>query len=305
MNNLFITKKSIDRIYRSPVNNTYSYRFYEDLSTGFSISLSKNDVNRAFFVFEPSGCMAENLLCATSHYDFGRKIEQIISMTMRSLLMYGRAYIYFQPQYVNQELSGEKDKGSAKKIISALNIREIKGIIKQKNGDKCIFYSKELNDEVIKKELWADGLISLNIKELGYGKRFFPNLLKKLGKCDVLSSDLMIPENVDGYDFNIHSKKNRLDFLRKTKSIGWTFGNDGLSDSYILYKKILQDKFKIKALDFIVCKLNEGLSTCLRNESSGKLVVRIRRLDYDDIWKQYLRGEITVAEIQNLLYKNY
>lgn len=154
----------------------------------------------------------------------------------------------------------------------------------------------------IEREFLADGLISLKIKELGYRKKFFPNLLKKLGRSDVCSSGRMMSENADGYDFNTHLKRKRLEFLKITKSIGWTVENNEISDSYILYRKILQDKVRIKALDYIVYKINEGLSTCLHNESSGKLVARIRRLDYDNIWKQYTKGEITLTELTNLLY---
>ena len=103
----------------------------------------------------------------------------------------------------------------------------------------------------------------------------------------------------------IFIKRKTAWILKKTKSIGWHFGNDGLSDSYILYRKILQDKFRIKALNFIMDKINEGLSTCLHNESPGKLVAHIRNLNYDDIWEEYTKGKITVTELKNLLYKNH
>ena len=47
----------------------------------------------------------------------------------------------------------------------------------------------------------------------------------------------MITNNLDGYDFSVHSKKKKLQELRALKDIGWLFNTDGLSDSYILYKK--------------------------------------------------------------------
>ena len=304
MNNPFITKRSVSRIYRQRRDNSYSHRFYQDLSTCFSITLSENDKEREFYTFEPSGCMAESLLCAGNHFDLNHRIEQTIDMTMRSLLMYGRAYIYLQPQYVQQE-SNEDKKETTKQIISSLDIGEVRGIVKQRIGNKYIFYSKGFRDDVIERELLTDGLIRLNIKELGYRKNFFPKLLRKLGKCDVLSFGFLIAENAEGYDYKTHSKKKQLDFFKKTKSIGWMFGNEGLSDSYILYRKILQDKFRIRALKFIIYKINEGLTICLHNESPGKLVAHIRELDYDDIWEKYSRGEITLTDLTHLLYKRH
>ena len=303
MYNPFKTKKSVKRLYRSLSNNPYSYRFFEDLSTSFSFILGENDKTKDFFAFEPKGCIAETILNATTHYNLNYKLEQTISSTMHSLLSYGQAYIYLQPQYT-QEKSEENKNIPVKQTISSLDIGEVKGVIKQRIGNKYVFYTYGFNGNIIETELMADGLISLNIRELGYRKKHFLHLCKKIRKCDVTSVGLLSFENTDGYDFNIHLKKKRLKFLKKTKSIGWSFGNDGLSDSYILYRKILQDKFRIKALNFIIDKINEGLSTCLHNESPGKLVAHIRNLNYDDIWEQYTNGKITVTELTNLLYKN-
>ncbi len=304
MNNPFITKKSINRIYRPIQKNLYSHKFFEDLSTGFSFILSEKNEKNDFFAFEPSGCVAERLLGRKNYHDFNARIEQTINMVMYSLLAYGRAHIYLQPQYVSQVLDEDK-KMPTDKIFSTLDIVEIKGRIKRKIGNRCIFYCKEFNGEITERELSADGLISLYIKELGYSKKYFPNLLKKLGKCEVIDLRLMYDEQVKGYDYLIHSKKKRCIFLKKTKSIGWTFGNNDLSDSYILYRKILQDKFKIKALEYILNKINEGLSICIHNEDPGKLIAHIRKLNYDDIWRQYLFGEITATKLTNILFKKY
>lgn len=303
MHNLFKTRKSVKRLYHPLSNNPYSYRFFEDFSRSFSFILGENDRTKDFFAFEPKGCIAETLLYATAHNNLSYKLEQTISNTMHSLLSYGQAYIYLQPQYIQQK-SDENKNIPVKQIISALDIGEVKGVIKQRIGNKYVFYTYGFNGNITETELMTDGLISLNIRELGYRKKHFLHLCKKIRKCDVTSAGLLTSENADGYDFNIHLKKKRLEFLKKTKSIGWSFGNDGLSDSYILYRKILQDKFRIKAIDFIMDKINEGLSTCLHNESPGKLVAHIRNLNYDDIWEQYTKGKITVTELRNLLYKN-
>lgn len=300
----FIAEKVIKRMYRQPINNSYSYRFYEDLSTGYSFILGENDKTKNFFTLEPNKCLTANLLQATGHHDLDYKIEQTINMAMHSLLMYGHAFIYLHPHYVQQE-SDDAIEAPAKQHISSLDIGEIKGLIQQRKGDKCIFYGIGYNGGITESELWTDGLISLDIKELGYKKKYFSNLLKKLGKCDVISSGLLTSEDADGYDYNTHSKKKRLAFLKLTKTIGWTFGNDNLSDSYILYRKILLDKFRIKALNYIVNKINEGFSICLHNESPGTLVAHIRKLDYDSLWAKYLKGEITVTELTNLLYKKH
>lgn len=86
MHNPFKTKKSVEKLYHPLSNNPYSYRFFEDLSTGFSFILGENGKTKDFFSFEPKGCIAETLLNATTHYNLNYKLEQTISSTMHSLL---------------------------------------------------------------------------------------------------------------------------------------------------------------------------------------------------------------------------
>lgn len=135
MHNPFKTKKSVKRLYHSLSNNPYSYRFFEDLSTGFSSIFLKNDTTKDFFAFEPKGCIAETLLYATTYHNLHYKLEQTISSIMHSLLSYGQAYIYLQPQYT-QEKSDENKNIPVKQNISALDIGEVKGVIKQRIGNK-------------------------------------------------------------------------------------------------------------------------------------------------------------------------
>ena len=73
-----------------------------------------------FFAFEPSGCVAERLLGRKNYHDFNARIEQTINMVMYSLLAYGRAHIYLQPQYVSQVLDEDK-KMPTDKIFSTLD----------------------------------------------------------------------------------------------------------------------------------------------------------------------------------------
>lgn len=46
----------------------------------------------------------------------------------------------------------------------------------------------------------------------------------------------MVSSNSYGYDFDVHSKKNKLKKLKVLKDIGWLCDASELSDSYILYK---------------------------------------------------------------------
>ena len=217
---------------------------------------------------------------------------------MSSLMMYGKAYIYIKAEYGN--LIHEQNKAETRKLLS-LDIREIKGIIKKKSDASILFVSKGAFDEVNESTLETKGLVILNVRDLGFRKNYFTNLIRKLGKYDITSELLMPSEDNEGYDFNVHSKKNKKLVLRATKDIGWVFSTEGLSDSYILYKKMQMDIFKIKSLKYIVNEINQALC-CTCGENAGKLVVHIRELDYEKVWDKYQNGEITVTELTNVLY---
>ena len=64
-------------------------------------------------------------------------------------------------------------------------------------------------------------------------------------KYDITSNSLELINTEPVYDFSIHAYKNRKRFLKKVRNIGWSFGTDGLSDSYILYKEIQMKLFKM------------------------------------------------------------
>lgn len=301
MSNLKMIERKINKIYRMEKGNIYSQSFFQDFSTGFSFSLGeKNTSHRDFFRFEPKNCESERLLRAKTYHDLSYSLEQTIDGAIYSLIAYGKAYIYINPKFTS--VIEAKNVKVDKKEIVALEIGEIKGIIKRRNK-KNVFYAKGFSGGVMERELFDPGLVTLNINDLGYKKNYFNKIVRKLGKHDITDSTMMLSDNLEGYDFGVHLRKNKIDTLKILKGIGWTFGTDGLSDSYILYKKILKDKYQINVLEYILTKINEGLIRCLSDKSVGKIETNIKYVDYDKVWEQYQKGELTVTELTDLLYK--
>jgi hypothetical protein len=302
MSNLtMFQEKKLNRLYHHPVENTYSHFFFQELSTGLSSTLGNRSGSVAFFSFEPKGCEVERLYKKNMYSDFSNSMEQMIQRIIYSLMVYGKAYVYINPEYAIIK-PGEGKSEIERKILS-VEVEEIKGIVKKKINDKVIFLSKGFSGNILNRELVADGLISLNIRDIGYSKNYFTRMMKKLGKYDV-SPTMTLSQELEGYDFSTHIKKNKIAELKITRGIGCSLGNSGLSDSYILYRKIQQDKFKIKAITYILRKINDGITKCLDNENSGKLMAHIREIDYDKIWKEFQTGEITVTEFANRLYED-
>lgn len=296
MNELFLAKRRINRLYRTSQNNIYSQRFFQDLGTGFSFALGDNTREKDFIYFEPAGCTMERVFRHKNQYSLSREIEQIFDKVVDSLLRYGKAYLYLQPKHA---VTGEH----SQKNISSVEMREIKGYPSKKKSDTIQFYCKSFGGDVHRTELIADGLIVFSLKDIGYKKNYFKKVIKYLGKFD--SATGLLTESIPGYDLSEHMMHNRFKVLRETKDIGWVFGTDGLSDSYVLYRKIQQDKLKLMILDYVMNKINHAIKALLKDQDAGEMRIRTKDHDYNQLWKDYNSGHITASELAKILFPYY
>lgn len=293
----FRSQTRINRMYHSSKETIYTNKFFEELSSGYSYILGGKDEGREFLTFEPLDCNLSKLING-KHLRYG--IEKVINEVTYSLMAFGKAYVYIKPEYA---LSIDHDNNETK-VLSSIEISEVKGFVKKRNRTYLKFCLKGYNGKISDIEIQRKQLIMFGIKDLGYSRKYFKTILKKLGKCDItLSSTSMINNDLDGYDFMVHSKKSKLKELRALKDIGWSFGMDGLSDSYILYKKIQEDKLRLQFLNYILEKLNFGFEEYIV-DAGGKLVAHVKEKNYDQLWKDYSDGRLTQAELTNILYHN-
>ena len=299
MNYLTLAKMRINRIYRDQNDNSYSYRFFQDLCTGFSYIPGKDNKYKDFISFEPKGCIAEKLFLSNHHHNISYEIERLVENISDRMIRYGKAYIYLRPEYPNR-----KGKGIFEiEGMTGLDLVELMGYTNRKKGNMIIFYKKLYGDDVIKIEIESNRLIVLSLQDIGYKKNYFSGLIKRLGKYDIYSQAAQfITESIEGYNFIEHSKRNNLRLLKVTKDIGWRFDSDGLSDSSILYRKIKLDKLKLIFLNYIISRINDALKVFLKDKDIGTLVVHHRCLNYDQLWEDFTIGKITVTELTNTLY---
>ena len=296
---MFSDQSIIKRKYPSPKNSIYSHRFFNDLTSGYSFFLSKKGENREFFTFEPKGCKINNLLKRQYHYYSSYDIEQVVDRIAYSLMAYGKAYFYIHPEYSVKKA----DDGTTAQVLSSFEIGEIEGFIKKRTREEIVFCRKGFNSEIKEIQMSKTQLVILDIKELGFSKRYFPGILRKLSKCDITAKSTdMITNHSDVYDFMYHSERKKLAELRAIRKIGWSFGTEKLSDSYIMYKKIQEDELRLRFLEYIVKQINDGLHEFL-GDDSGELVAHINRKEYRQLWNDYTEGKITGTELTDILYK--
>ncbi|MBR0158225.1 MAG: hypothetical protein IJM24_03970 [Clostridia bacterium] len=301
MNKLFFAQKRFERIYNKKRDNLCSDRFFQDLNNFISFYFGDYNERKKLFYFEPSGCVAEELFRKKYYQNLSFEIEQNIVQVTNYLLRYGRAYLYLQPEYIKTA-----DNNSYTDDISAIEMMFYVGCIISKNGPKTYFYTKSKGFEGEKKELVSDRLIEFNLKDIGFGNNYFKKIGNRLCKYDTTSSATkFLSEQIEGYDFIMHKKYNEIESLKITKKTGWYINTEELSNSYIMFRRIQMNKLKKKILDYIVEEINKGIIKLLGDQSAGTLRINVKDLDYDKMWNDYLKGEMTGSNLNKVLFRNY
>lgn len=290
----FSAQNKMKRLYRPTMSNIYEYRFLNDLSSGYSFYLRDEKSKQNFLTIEPKGCKLSKLVEDNCEYDFSDDFEKIIDDIAYDLVAFGRAYIYLHP-VKKQSVSME---------LESIEIQRLKGFVQKKNKTKTRFYVKRGDETVEKIIMPMNQLIELDIKDIGYNRHYFRNIIKKLDKCDATDTLLKMQMNSVEYDYLVHKEKLKMRELKVLKDIGWFMSDDGLSDSYILYKRIELNQLRIRFLTYILDKLNDGLKSLI-DINDGEIVAHIKALNYDQLWSEYSRGEITGTDLDSILSACY
>ena len=72
-----------------------------------------------------------------------------------------------------------------------------------------------------------------------------------------------------------------------------------------MFRRIQMNKLKKKILDYIVEEINKGIIKLLGDQSAGTLRINVKDLDYDKMWNDYLKGEMTGSNLNKVLFRNY
>lgn len=148
---------------------------------------------------------------------------------MYSLALYGTSYLYVKPSYYKTQ----DNSGQEKRQLSSLNINEVKGILKNKH-----FFTIDYSKKVTELNLNDGILIILDLKELGYKRKYFVQLVKKLTKYDTTSASIELTNNEPSYNFKVHVNKSRSIFLKLSKKLVGCLKQMGFPPAIFYIKKL-------------------------------------------------------------------
>lgn len=295
-------QKQINEKYADKGSKMNSGLFVRDFSEGYAYSLGTKDARRSFITVEPDDSrVAEVLGLKRQHYS-SFDFEQLVASVIRSILLYGNAYIIVHPQFETIAIENEEPQ----EVLQKIELREAKGIITKTTKEALTFWELGYSEKIVKRTLPLNCLIEFNIGESGCSKRKMFRIKKQLDRCDLLSWDVDW-FNTRDFDFDKHKEKSILKELKVTNELGWspTGESDYITDSFILFRRIKQNVFKKRMLDLVIGKINDCLLVHLNSgcdeKIDGKIVVKYRESDYCGIWEKYQKGEISTGELVKML----
>ena len=111
MNNILRIKRKMEKVYKRPIDNIYAHSFYSELFSGYEYSLSEEKINRRdFYIIIPDDKEIVELFGNGRHYDFSYEFSQSIDRVLYSMAVYGKAYIFVKPDYINESDANGKEK---------------------------------------------------------------------------------------------------------------------------------------------------------------------------------------------------
>ena len=97
-------------------------------------------------------------------YEFSQSIDRVLY----SMAVYGKAYIFVKPDYINESDANGKEI----KKLSAISYRRSKRNFQR----KVSFYSKTYSNGISEFNIEEGKLITFDLKEFGYKRNYFKTL---------------------------------------------------------------------------------------------------------------------------------
>ena len=152
-------------------------------------------------------------------------------------------------------------------------------------------------------------VVSFYLKDLGFKKTYFRQLLNKFSRFDTLgTTNLVLDKSLKGiYNFTEHQKQLEFQFLNCTRKIFWNgrnYSNQHLSESYLLYRAAYADMLQYRFLDYMLQKLNNGFEP-LRQEFGfvGRIITPLPRINYNQHLAEYHDGRINASQLGDIILK--
>lgn len=272
----------------------YTHMLSEDFTRGYSIDLSMNRDNYNFYKIEPLGDPLGAMLSVHEARFLEYGFDKILSEITQTLIMKGKAYV---------EVVLWKDHDGSVKGISFHPLKPIFSFIGPK---KAYFVSQQFNNRMCPYYIDRKRLIIFDLHNLGYSRRLFTRVLKKIDKLNVTGiANLSMDENLK-FDFTKYNSLREYNLLKYTRKIYW-YGRDSsnqyMNGFYLIWRGIKLQELKKHILDYLLEKINATMFLYHDEANfSGKIIANCKKTDYAQDFEKLMKGEISLSQFSDVFY---
>lgn len=264
----------------------------EDFCNSMYLSLRASREDNSFYRIEDKKLKELiGFYYQTSEYDF----DQMMCQCIFDLIIHGKTYI-------EQVLFFDKDNKLAKIQFVPLRAKRHMKIF------GTLYYClKKYDKQWIFGHVNCNYLIDLNLKDMGYPKRHFKSILKKLDKLkrkDLNSTNLGFDKK-SGFDFDLFRKKQDLKMLKVLKELKWNNrgNNQFVTEPYMVYRAMQFDLMQERFLRYVIKQINEALKrTGIKYGFSGKIQYDSKTKTYDTLLEQLQTGEKNCEQVSKVVF---
>ena len=276
----------------------HSHMFVEDFCRSFSIKLAPIEQHDEFYDVSPADDLLKKLLTFDDYSFFRYSFDKLLDTLMYHLILNGTAYL---------EIVKWVDSKGTLQGIELVPICVSKGI-KAKKVYRFFTKTPDRQSRIMFK-VNNQSVVSFYLKDLGFKKTYFRQLLNKFSRFDTLgTTNLALDKSLEGiYNFTEHQKQLEFQFLNCTRKIFWNgrnYSNQHLSESYLLYRAAYADMLQYRFLDYMLQKLNNGFEP-LRQEFGfvGRIITPLPRINYSQHLAEYHDGKINASQLGDVILK--
>lgn len=277
------------------MSEMYTYMLLDDFCREYSIDLSPDWDSHQFYAVESDSDSLINMLTFQKPWDLNRILRELFSQITGVLIEYGKVFL---------EIVDWKDENGNLTGISFELLKPLASFpIVKKTKFVSITYDKKIHMYSIN----AEKLIVFDLRDLGYSRRLFTAILKRINRREITRiTDFSLEENLE-FSFQKYVSNAEYQLLKNTKKIYW-YGrnsrNQYMSSVYLVWREAKFLELKKKFLDYILDKINEKIKLYADHaEFAGTITADCKSADYSRDFQKLQRGEISLKQFSDKLYE--
>ena len=267
----------------------YGHMFMEDFCSHFAIGLSTHD---HYNFFRANEATLRSLL-QYDDYDFLRyDLDNQLSSVMWELLLCGKSYL----EVVTKETTDGTLCG-----ISFIPLRVQRAL---RCGKNYYFKSFEYDDSVVSFKIPISNVIVFDLKDMGFGRKYFVRLLRRMRKTDPDLS--LITQKPSGTSYLERENKNQKQRLKINKRIHWNernYQNEHISEAYFLYRAVEYKMLRLRFLNYLIGKYNKAVGKIGETSGFGGAIEIAEEIpDYNECLEKLQSGEYCFEQASKIIF---